>query len=258
MRRGYSQEAFLALVNKCRELIPDVSLSTDVIAGFCGETEEEHQETLKVMQQVGFDTAYMFAYSLRDRTHAAHTMVDDVPEEVKQRRLRDIIDTYHEGTSYPFLLAKLPISLPACKYTGIMKRNLQIEVGKYRLVLVEGPAKQTEDGIFFTGRTDGNKRVVFPLPKDCYIYPTMEAYISSRQQSPILSLTSKTEHKHQDILDAHTAFQASITPQSPSLHRITKSADMYGSYIVVKILKANGPTLRGVAIARSSLQDFQA
>jgi tRNA A37 methylthiotransferase MiaB len=104
MRRGYSQEAFLALVDRCRSIIPDVSLSTDIIAGFCGESEAEHQESLKVMRQVGFDTAYMFAYSLRDRTHAAHTMTDDVPEEIKQRRLREIIDVYHEGWCLPIYL----------------------------------------------------------------------------------------------------------------------------------------------------------
>jgi tRNA A37 methylthiotransferase MiaB len=75
MRRGYSREAFLALTEDMRRLMPQVALSTDVIAGFCGETEAEHADTVSLMRQVAFDQAFMFAYSLRDKTHAAHTMV---------------------------------------------------------------------------------------------------------------------------------------------------------------------------------------
>jgi MiaB/RimO family radical SAM methylthiotransferase len=75
MRRGYSREAFLELVTRAREVIPDVTISTDVIAGFCGETEAEHADTVSLMIQVGFDQAFMFAYSLREKTHAARTMV---------------------------------------------------------------------------------------------------------------------------------------------------------------------------------------
>lgn len=75
MRRGYTREAFLALVEDMRRLMPQVTLSTDVIAGFCGETEAEHADTVSLMREVAFDQAFMFAYSLRDKTHAAHTMV---------------------------------------------------------------------------------------------------------------------------------------------------------------------------------------
>lgn len=77
MRRGYSKEAFLDLVQRARDVIPGVALTTDVIAGFCGETEEEHQDTLDVMRTVQFDQAFMFAYSLRDKTHAARVMVSE-------------------------------------------------------------------------------------------------------------------------------------------------------------------------------------
>lgn len=77
MRRGYTREAFLSLVQDARTIIPGVCLSTDVIAGFCGETEEEHNETVSLMREVTFDQAFMFAYSLREKTHAAYAMVSN-------------------------------------------------------------------------------------------------------------------------------------------------------------------------------------
>lgn len=141
MRRGYSREAFLDLVARTRELIPGVSLSTDIISGFCGETEEEHQDTLRLLEEVQFDQAFMYAYSLRDRTHAAHTMEDDVPEETKQRRLAEVIQVFRQG---------------------VQERNEREELGRLRLVLVEGPStKSTPEAPTLTGRTDGNKRCIF-------------------------------------------------------------------------------------------------
>ncbi|KAJ2745903.1 hypothetical protein GGI20_001782 [Coemansia sp. BCRC 34301] len=95
MRRGYTREAYLDLVKHIRAVIPDVTFSTDVIAGFCGETEAEHQDTVSVMQQVGFDLAFMFAYSMREKTHAHRKYQDDVPADVKSRRLQEIIATFH-------------------------------------------------------------------------------------------------------------------------------------------------------------------
>ncbi|KAJ2452977.1 hypothetical protein EV183_002562 [Coemansia sp. RSA 2336] len=95
MRRGYSREAFLELVQHIRQIIPDVTFSTDVIAGFCGETEAEHQDTVSVMRTVGFDMAFMFAYSMRERTHAHRKFQDDVPSAVKTRRLQEIIEAFH-------------------------------------------------------------------------------------------------------------------------------------------------------------------
>ncbi|KAJ2018517.1 hypothetical protein GGI06_002706 [Coemansia sp. S85] len=97
MRRGYSREAYLDLVKHIRSVIPDVTFSTDIIAGFCGETEAEHQDTVSVMQQVGFDLAFMFAYSMREKTHAHRKYQDDVPADVKSRRLQEIIATFHES-----------------------------------------------------------------------------------------------------------------------------------------------------------------
>ncbi|KAJ3081587.1 CDK5 regulatory subunit associated protein 1 [Quaeritorhiza haematococci] len=137
MRRGYSKESFLDLAERARAVIPGVSLSTDVIAGFCGETEEEHRDTLEVMEKVAFEMAFMFAYSARDKTPAMRRYKDDVPEDVKKRRLAEIIQSFKKGA------------------TAKMKSM----VGSIQLVLVEGPSKRNE--AMLTGRTDGNHVCVF-------------------------------------------------------------------------------------------------
>lgn len=137
MRRPYTREQYLELVHKMREIIPGVSLSTDVIAGFCGETEEEHQGTLSLMSKVGYDLAYMFAYSERERTLAYRKFEDDVPEETKKRRLSEIIDQ------------QMAIQLD---------RN-QAEIGRKHLVLAEKTSKRSDQQL--QGRTDTNKMVVF-------------------------------------------------------------------------------------------------
>lgn len=141
MRRGYSREAYLALVERARDIIPDVALSSDFIAGFCGETEAEHQETLSLLEAVGYDQAFLFAYSLRERTHAAYHLQDDVPEDVKQRRLAEIIAAFRRIAA---------------------ERNAA-EVGQEHLVLVEGVSKRsTSETPTWTGRSDTNKRCIFP------------------------------------------------------------------------------------------------
>ncbi|KAJ1885540.1 hypothetical protein LPJ66_010066, partial [Kickxella alabastrina] len=120
MRRGYSREAFLALAHHIRSVIPDVTFSTDVIAGFCGETEAEHRDTVELMQAVGFDTAFMFAYSMRERTHAHRKFQDDVAADVKGRRLEEIITAFH----------------------ATAKAKNQLLVGSQGLVLYEGLTKK--------------------------------------------------------------------------------------------------------------------
>lgn len=137
MRRPYTREQYLELIEKMRNIIPGVSLSTDIIAGFCGETEEEHEDTLSLMAQVRYDLAYMFAYSERGRTLAQRKYEDDVPEEVKKRRLSEIIEQQMEIQE---------------------ERNKQ-EVGRRHLVLIEGTSKRSDEQL--CGRTDTNKMVVF-------------------------------------------------------------------------------------------------
>ncbi len=137
MRRPYTREQYLELIDQMRAIIPGVSFSTDIIAGFCHETEEEHQQTMSLMKEVGYDLAYMFAYSERERTLAHRKFEDDVPEEVKKRRLSEII---HQQMDIQ----------------GV--RN-QDEIGNRHLVLVEGTSKKSDQQM--SGRTDTNKICVF-------------------------------------------------------------------------------------------------
>lgn len=137
MRRTYTREQYLALVERARRIVPGISLSTDIIAGFCGETEEEHRDTLSLLEEVRFDHAYMFMYSERPGTYAARKYKDDVPLEVKKRRLQEIIELQ----------------------TRISLENNRKEIGRVHTVLVEGPSKRSPEQL--CGRTDTNKMVVF-------------------------------------------------------------------------------------------------
>ncbi|PVV02649.1 hypothetical protein BB560_002889, partial [Smittium megazygosporum] len=96
MRRGYSFEAYMELVCRIREYIPDITISTDIIVGFCGETDEEFNQTLKLVESVKYDIAFMFAYSMREKTHAHRNYKDDVPEKVKAQRLQILVELFHK------------------------------------------------------------------------------------------------------------------------------------------------------------------
>jgi tRNA-2-methylthio-N6-dimethylallyladenosine synthase len=138
MNRTYTIEHYLTIINKARELMPNVSFSTDIISGFPTETYEDHLATLDIMQKVKYDGAYMFKYSPREGTKAFR-MVDDVPEETKSKRLQEIISLQQQ------------ISLE-------INRSL---IGTEDIVLVEGKSKKSE--LFLSGRTDSNKIVIFPV-----------------------------------------------------------------------------------------------
>ncbi|XP_022264725.1 mitochondrial tRNA methylthiotransferase CDK5RAP1 isoform X1 [Canis lupus baileyi] len=116
MRRGYSREAYVELIHHIRESIPGVSLSSDFIAGFCGETEEDHLQTVSLLREVQYNMGFLFAYSMRQKTRAYHRLKDDVPEEVKLRRLEELITVFREEAT---------------------KANMA-SVGSTQLVLVEG------------------------------------------------------------------------------------------------------------------------
>ncbi|MEJ5351710.1 MAG: tRNA (N6-isopentenyl adenosine(37)-C2)-methylthiotransferase MiaB [Melioribacteraceae bacterium] len=137
MNRTYTIEHYLNLIDKARKIIPGVSFSTDIIAGFPTETEEDHRMTLDVMKHVRYDGAYMFKYSPREGTKA-YNMKDDVPEEIKLRRLNEIIEL-QQKISYEI--------------------NQQL-INKEEVILVEGFSKKSEE--FLSGRTDTNKVVVIP------------------------------------------------------------------------------------------------
>src|SRR5690606_35799556 len=91
MRRGYTVAEYRDIVSRLRAAIPDIAISTDIMVGFCGETEADHEQTLALMTEIEFDFAFMFAYSDREITYASKKLVDDVPHAIKQRRLREII-----------------------------------------------------------------------------------------------------------------------------------------------------------------------
>jgi tRNA-2-methylthio-N6-dimethylallyladenosine synthase len=138
MNRGYSREWYLERIEAIHKIIPDCAVSTDIISGFCGETDEEHKDTLSLMDIVAFDFAYMFKYSERPKTLAERKFEDDVPEEIKSKRLTEIIDK------------QLTFSLVSNK----------TRIGKIERVLVEGDSKRSDQHM--SGRTGRNSMVVFP------------------------------------------------------------------------------------------------
>lgn len=96
MRRGYSRESYDGLLQRAKEKIPGVTFSTDIIVGFCGESEEDHEQTLDLLRKQRFSVGYLFAYSDRERTHAARHYEDDVPPEVKKRRLAEAMAVFKD------------------------------------------------------------------------------------------------------------------------------------------------------------------
>ena len=138
MRRKYNREWYLERVSKIRSVMPGCGLTTDVIAGFCGETEQDHKDTLSLMEEVCFDSAFMFQYSERPGTLASRKYADDVPAEVKTERLNEII---------------------ALQNRMSLKSN-EKEIGKVFKVLVEGVSKRNNEELF--GRASNNKVCVFP------------------------------------------------------------------------------------------------
>jgi tRNA-2-methylthio-N6-dimethylallyladenosine synthase len=137
MNRKYTREGYLYRVGKIREILPDCAISTDIIAGFCGETLEDHADTISIMKEVGYDSAFMFQYSMRPNTKAHRHFTDDVPLEEKTRRLNEIIELQN----------------------GLSLASNQKCVGKEYEVLIEGTSKRSAEQLF--GRTPQNKVCVF-------------------------------------------------------------------------------------------------
>jgi tRNA-2-methylthio-N6-dimethylallyladenosine synthase len=138
MNRKYTREWYLDRVDAIRRIIPDCGLSTDIFVGYCSETEEDHQLSLSLMREVQYDSAFMFKYSERPGTYASKHLPDDVPEEVKIRRLNELIQLQTEISA---------------------QQNRKDEGREFR-VLVEGFSKRSHD--MLCGRTEQNKMVVFP------------------------------------------------------------------------------------------------
>jgi tRNA-2-methylthio-N6-dimethylallyladenosine synthase len=155
-----------------KELIPGLALSTDIITGFCSETDEEHADTVSLMELVKYDLAYMFVYSERERTFAHRKMEDDIPHDIKIKRLNEIVDAQHAGA----------------------KENNLKEIGKRHLVLVEGPSKRDKNQ--FQGRTDTNKMVIFDnidFEKGDYVEVEITGATSATLQAKTIKKSSITE-----------------------------------------------------------------
>ena len=158
MNRGYSREWYLDRIAAIRRIMPDCAITTDIISGFCGETEEQHQETLSLMDEVIYDYAFMYKYSERPKTLAERRFEDDVPDDVKGRRLEEIINKQ-------------------LQHSLILNER---QIGSIHKVLIEGHSKRsTED---YCGRTGGNKMVIFPkssIEKGSYVHVKISSCTSA-------------------------------------------------------------------------------
>lgn len=138
MNRGYTRENYLNRINSIKQYLPDCAISTDIMVGFCDETEEDHQQTLHLLEEVGYDFAFMFKYSERSGTYASKNMKDNVPEKEKIRRLNEVIELQNK----------------------IGRKSKEKDVGKIYEVLVEGKSKKSD--MEYMGRNSQNKVIVFP------------------------------------------------------------------------------------------------
>jgi tRNA-2-methylthio-N6-dimethylallyladenosine synthase len=168
MNRGYSREWYMERINAIHRIVPNCAISTDVITGFCGETEEEHQETLSLMDFVEYDFAYMFKYSERPKTLAERRFEDDIPEDVKGRRLNEIIE----------------------KQLAHSLKSNQKQIGTVQKVLIEGNSKRSEEHL--CGRTGRNSMVVFPkesYEKAQYVMVRIDSCTSATLMGEVVSVS---------------------------------------------------------------------
>lgn len=195
MRRGYTKEAYLDLVKNIKRIIPEVSLSSDFISGFCGETEDDHQQTLSLIREVGYNVGFLFAYSMRQKTHAFHRLHDDVPAEVKQRRLEECISVFREEA------ARVNAAL----------------IGSTQLVLVEGKSKRSAKDL--CGRTDGNMKVIFPK-EDVAVQPAESnmAPINAGDYVLVKILAANSQSLRGQAL-SHSSLRGSVKHDEPT-HRL--------------------------------------
>ena len=242
MKRGYTREAYLELVEEIQSLPGYVAISSDFIAGFCQESEQEHLDTVSLLETVQYEQAFLFAYSLREKTHAHRALQDTVPPAVKQERLQQLIDTFR---------------------TKVHDKNERVEVGALRLVLVEGVAKRkafttiddSANGIAIDtwhGRTDQNKRILFPHPKEDDINNSHLLHhnmISTLWNESLSSASSSGLNSEKD-------WKTAIATRSGSTSRSSSSSLSPGDYAVVEVTQAKGHTLRGRLLWKTTLSEF--
>ena len=167
MNRGYTREWYLERIEAIRRIIPDCGISMDIISGFCTEKEEEHRDTLSLMESVKYNFGYMFSYSERPNTQAQRNLNDDVPAETKKRRLQEIINLQ-------------------MKHAYIKNKE---QVGKTHKVLVEGVSKKSNEELY--GRNSQNTVIVFPREKykaGDYVFVNVESCTSATLKGKVIKL----------------------------------------------------------------------
>mmetsp|Transcript_20539 Transcript_20539/g.51064 ORF Transcript_20539/g.51064 Transcript_20539/m.51064 type:complete len:540 (-) Transcript_20539:64-1683(-) len=228
MKRGYTREAYIELIDSVRSIIPDVAVSSDFIAGFCDETEDEHKDTLSLLEYVEYEQAFLFAYSMRDKTHASRAMEDNVAADIKQRRLQELIDVFREK---------------------VHAKNERVEIGRLRLVLVEGPTKKQNSDLqpgkaTWHGRTDQNKRILFDVEKE------MGSGLRNAKvwnEDYVLEVLQKQQQA--------TSAEFQIPHEYPTLSNSSAQLNP-GDYAVVSVTEAKGHTLRGRVLWKTSISNF--
>jgi len=214
MRRGYTSDAYLELVSNIRAAIPGIAISTDMISGFCGETEEDHQQTLSLMHRVGYENAFCFAFSTREKTHAHRKLLDDVPLTTKKRRLNEVLAAYREGRD---------------------EKN-RLELGALHCVLVEGVSKKSDRA--WQGRTDTNKTVVFQAAA-----AAADSAAAAVAADDDLAVAGAEEEEG-------SAAAAGVAGFSGSSGSVECGP---GDYVIVEVEGLHASTLRGRAIERTTL-----
>jgi tRNA-2-methylthio-N6-dimethylallyladenosine synthase len=164
MNRQHTREEYITLIDNIRKILPDCAISQDMMTGFCGETESEHQETLSLMAYVKYDFGFMFAYSERPGTPAAKRMPDDVPQDIKKRRLTEIIQLQQKHGLY----------------------RMQQFIGQTVEVLIEGNSKKSD--IHWKGRNSQNAVVVFPKTGDETIGDFVEVLIENCTSATLIGV----------------------------------------------------------------------
>lgn len=165
MNRQHTREEYLNLIKKAKEIVPEIAFSQDMIVGFCGETEEDHEQTLSLMKEVEYDYGYMFAYSERPGTPAHKKMEDDVPAEIKQRRLAEVIALQGE----------------------LSRKRMASYVGKVHEILIEGTSKKNENQ--WKGRNSQNAVCVFDKLEGQKIGDIVSVFVHGNTQGTLLGET---------------------------------------------------------------------
>ncbi|KFF28465.1 tRNA (N6-isopentenyl adenosine(37)-C2)-methylthiotransferase MiaB [Chryseobacterium vrystaatense] len=167
MNRQHTREEYLDLIRKAKEIVPDIAFSQDMIIGFCNETEEDHQDTLSLMKEVEYDYGYMFAYSERPGTPAHKKMEDNIPFEVKQKRLNEVIELQRE----------------------LSRKRMETYVGRTHQILIEGTSRKNENQ--WKGRNSQNAVCVFDMLEGQKIGDIVNVFVYDNTQGTLLGRTAE-------------------------------------------------------------------